>query len=383
MEQNRAEDERQRQQRERQLAVERERTRQIQSQVEQTRRERERIVSKGQALAENYRQTTDTINRSFDQIKDVFQRQMEEKRRERQAREEREAEREAREEQRRLDRQLADLEEKLKAQQERAAEIPDEAPASGRLASNDNSFRLPPPVELYEPAGEEQLARGQTRILSPSQAREAETEQHLAMMREKATGRSILDIDPAQSGPPQNRVFPSLAELANFENATESETGKRHPMSALFEHTAERVQEAGKAVGEFLQPLRESIKSDYQVLKDFGNSEWFNDYFRDLFYDYLENEEVRPVQIGLQKAASDLWDKTLAEKMARSRYGKSYDDLEIDQQMDVDLETRIAPGAVTRGPHPIDRGRYIQEIKKELTDRLEQALGPLSNSENK
>lgn len=363
MERQRADAERARQQRASQLVAERKQMEQLKAQLNQRQRETERVVRKADTIAESNRRAAQDVKNTFKNLEEQFQRKFERERLEREAER---AEKEAREEQRRYDREVEAFERKLEAQQEKIAQLErEEATAPGRVAGG-GSFELPPPVQIYEPPGEAQIARGETRVppLDDSLARRQREmdEEHR---------RNVAELERRER---ERRVFDSLSSLVDGSASSPSPAEKlRGQMDAAGQSLADYLRENVQPAVERYQGYSQSAADK---LREFGRSPLFNNYLEDRGLDLLQGKEPEPINKLAKKGVETVVDSVLLEKYSQARFGKRYDQLDLSEQILVDQFVKWPVDAMRQtdpwtGIYKWNRGR-MDEFKKYLDQYVDQ-----------
>ena len=356
MERQRAAAAQARQQRDSQLAAERRQMEQMKAQLDQGQRERNRIVQKAEAIGESNRRAAQTVNDIFQNLGNQLQRNLEEKQRERAAER---AEKEARDAEAQYDRQMEALEQKIAAQQEKLAQLERaEVPTAGS-AGGGGSLELPPPVQIYEPPGEDQIARGQTGTGND------ETSRQLAMMKAKESGGSIFAV-PAVPEPPYRPEI-GLRDYIEAAGQVLADAGQdvvehlRAGRESLTEYLQDNVQPK-------LKRHQGYVKTAGDKLREFSHSTTFQNFLEDRGLDLATGKELDLGKNIAKKGVETLLDAALLEKYSQARFHKSYDQLDLSEQIVVDQNVKWTVDAVryrdpVTGLYKWDRAR-MDELKK-------------------
>lgn len=261
---------------------------QMKAQADQGRRERDRVIQRAETMAESNRRAAQSIKSDFKRIEDIVRADAERKQFEREAER---AEREARDAERRYDREMEALERKLEAQQAAVAQLErEEASAPGRVAGG-GSFELPPPVQIYEPPSEAQIARGQT-------AAPAAVDDSLARRQREMDAEHQRNVAELERRERERRVFDSLSSLVEDSAprnlaATASDTLGRMA-SDLFDHL----------------PRREDTRREVERLA------------AGLFDEYAKGGAPSPIRYGLRDWALREWESLTRDLLSRAATGQ-------------------------------------------------------------
>jgi hypothetical protein len=295
---------------------------QLQQQLRDLQR-RQAIVNTANGNVRNLENTRDSLNNAIGAIGNILQEKM--------ARDAaREAAKEAQREHDDLQRQIDEGEEQIRKMQE-------------QIASQSSQQPLPVPIPTVglPPEGPPPT--------TPSQERE------------------LINYTPPQS----------LQELIQSPASWSQQT------SDTGDNPAGTAGNAGSArnTGNLADPPDEALGAD-QAAQKASRSKWGGDYLENQILDGLQGKEVDPLRSGFQKGIDTAVDRTALETYSQQVYHKSYDQLELDEEMAADMDVKWNLDSVRSAIRDLDPRVMIYKRARSMINSLDKSLNRFGNEMN-
>jgi len=129
------------------------------------------------------------------------------------------------------------------------------------------------------------------------------------------------------------------------------------------------------------ESVEEGLGTDQGAQKASRNR-WAGDYLENQILDGLQGKEVDPLRSGMQKGIDTVADRAALETYSQQVYHKSYDQLELDEEMAAEMDVKWNLDSVRSAIRDLDPRVMIYKRGRSMINSLDKGLNRFGNEMN-